>query len=534
MLFGHNARIWDCHISDSIVVTAGEDCTCRVWGTDGKQVSTIKEHTGRGIWRCLYDPRSSLLITAGFDSAIKVHLLQPSSMKEMSVYGEGSNELKNETEIFSLCAPKASHLNCLLDSKSEYVRCVRFARENVLYVATNNGFLYHVQLRHSEDAIWTEVAQVSKEAPIICMDLLSTNSSLAAEDTTAVGDGKGNVTVIITVVSSDAMPKSAVSCSWSAEKERQLLGVYWCQSLGCSHLFTADPRGVLKLWNIDTSFQSDADKMCMDRVSPIAIFASSFGARTMCLDASVEGEVLICGDQRGNLTVYPFSKSLLIANSSTLAEKVPIHCQFKGAHGISCVTSILIAKLDLDDVEVCTTGGDGCICYFKLSKNLKNIEFTGMKQVKELSTVQSVPTKSRPESVAHGNYAVGFMSADFVVWNLTNESKTVQVPCGGWRRPHSYYLGDVPEYQNCFAYLKDNDIHIHRLWVPVEGQQLIPKVLHVQYHGREAHSVCFISSGMPSNPARSCYSWLATGCEDGTVRLTGSVLVPSSKKTSTI
>ena len=34
---------------------------------------------GRGIWRCLYDPNSSLLITAGFDSAIKVHQLHFSS-----------------------------------------------------------------------------------------------------------------------------------------------------------------------------------------------------------------------------------------------------------------------------------------------------------------------------------------------------------------------------------------------------------------------------------------------------------------------
>lgn len=35
-------------------------------------------YRGRGIWRCLYDPNSSLLITAGFDSAIKVHQLHAS------------------------------------------------------------------------------------------------------------------------------------------------------------------------------------------------------------------------------------------------------------------------------------------------------------------------------------------------------------------------------------------------------------------------------------------------------------------------
>lgn len=117
------------------------------------------------------------------------------------------------------------------NSKSEYVRCLRLARENILYVATNNGYLYHVQLRHSGDAIWTEVAHVSEEAPIICMDFISIKSPVNAEDILAVGDGKGNV-VVISVFTGDGIPKSAVSCTWTAEKERQLLGVYWCKSLG--------------------------------------------------------------------------------------------------------------------------------------------------------------------------------------------------------------------------------------------------------------------------------------------------------------
>lgn len=30
----------------------------------------------------------------------------------------------------------------------------------------------------------------------------------------------------------------------------------------------------------------------------------------------------------------------------------------------------------------------------------------------------------------------------------------LQIPCGGWRRPHSYYVGDLPEANNCFAYVK--------------------------------------------------------------------------------
>ncbi|KAL1206267.1 Dynein assembly factor with WD repeat domains 1 [Cardamine amara subsp. amara] len=53
VLFGHSVRVWDCCISDSLIVTAGEDCTCRVWGVDGTQLEVIKEHIKSEYVRCL-------------------------------------------------------------------------------------------------------------------------------------------------------------------------------------------------------------------------------------------------------------------------------------------------------------------------------------------------------------------------------------------------------------------------------------------------------------------------------------------------
>ena len=47
----------------------------------------------------------------------------------------------------------------------------------------------------------------------------------------------------------------------------------------------------------------------------------------------------------------------------------------------------------------------------------------------------------------------------------------------------------------------------------------------MQFHGREIHSLCFISEDiLPGDNYKhtlfSKSSWIATGCEDGTVRLT--------------
>ncbi|PKA51529.1 Dynein assembly factor with WDR repeat domains 1 [Apostasia shenzhenica] len=522
-LFGHDGRIWDCHISDTFIITAGEDCSCRVWDVDGNQLLMLKEHEGRGIWRCLYDQNSSLLVTAGFDSAIKVHLIS-SSIRELTSNSRLMNDLKDYTEIFSISAPQVKGQQGLMDSKSEYVRCLHFAQEDVLYVASNNGFFYHVNLSDPRDVRWTTLCQVSKESPIICMDLMTIKpckSSCLMEYIIAIGDGMGKATIMV-LCCGKFSSKVVLSFTWVAEKERQLLGIYWCKSLGYSHLLTAGPRGSLKLWKINPLLLCNSeDNNNEQKVYLIAEFTSYYGARIMSMDASSKDEVLVCGDQRGNLTIYPLLGKLTYADSVEMVEKISSINQFKGAHGISSVTNVVIASLEFNQMEIRTTGGDGCICYFKYDQQFQLLEFVGMKQVKELSTVQSVHSCSSSEiDLAKVDYAIGFTSVDFIVWSLINEGKILDVPCGGWRRPYSYLLGDAPEYQHCFAFVKDHNIHIRRLWMPCHERQQYPRILHMQYHGREIHTLCFIPLILPLNSRESCDSLIATGCEDGTVRLT--------------
>ncbi|MBA0620750.1 hypothetical protein Godav_006435 [Gossypium davidsonii] len=605
VLFGHSARIWDCCISDHLIVTAGEDCTCRVWGLDGKQLWVIKEHIGRGIWRCLYDPNSSLLVTAGFDSAIKVHRLHTSVCKTLDLEGDADSEdIIEGAQISITCIPNSMEHAGLMDSKSEYVRSLYFKCEDTIYVATNHGYLYHALLSETGDVKWTELVRVNGEVPIVCMDLLSASLSrnhCGIVDWVAVGDGKGNMTVV-GITGNPSSPKVAFAFAWPAGAERQLLGTYWWTNLDkkkfksqcgnncrvqapksdithdnmigkevtgsfaalsdaeavnllliiwhCQlrdifgimlyfedvedfeissflltrYCFTTDPRGVLKLWRLyDPSIS-----VCQDsqRISLIAEFPSSFGIRIMCLDASFEEEVLVCGDLRGNLILFPLSKDLLLCTAATSGVKISPLSYFKGAHGISTVSNISVSRLRHGQVEIQTTGADGCICYLEYDKDQESFEFIGMKQLKELSLIESVSADFKSaDDLANRNYAAGFASTDFIIWNLLTEAKVLQIPCGGWRRPHSYYLGDVPEMRNCFAYVKDEIIYIHRHWLPGGCKTKFPRNLHLQFHGREMHSLRFVSenSQVQGNEEENLVdksSWIATGCEDGTVRLT--------------
>ncbi|XP_021895939.1 WD repeat-containing protein 6 [Carica papaya] len=356
VLFGHNARVWDCCISDSLIVTAGEDCTCRVWGLDGKQLKMIKEHIGRGIWRCLYDQKSSLLVTAGFDSAIKVHLVHKSLSEKLDEYTE-ENEFIERTELSTIHIPNSSECFGPMDSKSEYVRCLRFSCEDTIYVATNHGYLYCAQLSNTGNVKWTKLVHIKEGGPIVCMELLSRNTpgySCSLDDWVALGDGKGNMTVVR--VTYDAYTtKVGYELTWSAGPERQLLGTFWCRSLGYRYVFTADPRGILKLWRLSdpvASVSCDSSKTC--DVSLIAEFSSCFGARIMCLDALVEEEVLVCGDLRGNLVLFPLLKDLLTGMPSALGVKITPINYFKGAHGISNVSSLSFGRLSSSKIEICS------------------------------------------------------------------------------------------------------------------------------------------------------------------------------------
>lgn len=84
------------------------------------------------------------------------------------------------------------------------------------------------------------------------------------------------------------------------------------------------------------------------------------------------------------------------------------------------------------------TGADGCICYLEYDKNLQIIKFVGMKQVKELSLIESISVDNKySDDNGSSNYAAGFASADFIIWNLATETKV----------PFSLYF-QLPSFQH--------------------------------------------------------------------------------------
>lgn len=176
-------------------------------------------------------------------------------------------------------------------------------------------------------------------------------------------------------------------------------------------------------------------------------------------------QLLICGDLRGNLVLFPLLKDLLLNTFVMSAAKISPISHFKGAHGISTVSSISVTHMSFNHIELCSvrplvsasllrqtylymipwewcllghftlndahflwfqTGADGCICYMEYDKGLQSLNFVGMKQVKELSMIESVSTDNESTSDrTSGSYASGFASTDFIIWNLVTEAKVL-------------------------------------------------------------------------------------------------------------
>lgn len=70
-----------------------------------------------------------------------------------------------------------------------------------------------------------------------------------------------------------------------------------CFFLHYRYIFTADPRGTLKLWRlsdpVQSVFHSSDGSAGSFNVCLVAEFVSCFDIRIMCLDASFENEVFV-------------------------------------------------------------------------------------------------------------------------------------------------------------------------------------------------------------------------------------------------
>ncbi|CAM9345877.1 unnamed protein product [Bubo scandiacus] len=236
-----------------------------------------------------------------------------------------------------------------------------------------------------------------------------------------------------------------------------------------------------------------------------------------------QGGLLVCGDRRGSLLLFPCSSSSGWAAESTgvadggtdpvgedsgseselsclwhkgaLPLEAPLSMLF-GLHGKTGVTSVTCHR-----GYIYSTGRDGVYRQLRLQGQQlevlrKHRPCKGLQWIEEL--------RFTPD----GDLLVlGFHADNFVVWSSRTSENLHCVPCGGGHRSWSYC--DNPSAE-AFAFVKCGDVMLyHREAEPREQHVLLASL-----HGREI--ACVRRLGAVEVPGHAAFNVFITGSEDTT------------------
>ncbi|NXK88818.1 WDR6 protein, partial [Formicarius rufipectus] len=236
-----------------------------------------------------------------------------------------------------------------------------------------------------------------------------------------------------------------------------------------------------------------------------------------------QGELLVCGDRRGSLLLFPCSSSSkgtavstglasggidpVIEDSSNELE--PSCLTYKGAlpldsplfvlfglHGKTGVTSVTCHK-----GYIYSTGRDGVYRQLRLQDQQLEV-LRKHRPCKGLQWIEQL--RFTPD----GDLLVlGFHADNFVVWSSRTGENLHCIPCGGGHRSWSYCSSPSAEV---FAFIKSGDVMLYCH----EAEPCEQQVLLASLHGREI--TCVRRVGAVEVPGHTALNVFVTGSEDTT------------------
>ena len=390
--FGHTARVWDCRAANAgerpLLVTAGEDCTVRLWdapadlvpgviqpdatrrgdartstATLDVPVAVLRGHRGRGVWRALTlraENGLDVLVTAGADASIKLW-----DLSEHADVGSSASSLETfaSRPPGGAAAEDAEPSAGVTDSKGEYVRALALAAPDVLFVATNHGVLHRATIRRDSDGGWTwrEAWRASSGTetgtPIMSVALLDPAKDGSAR--VALGDGAGRVSIV--AVTPGYRLETRTESSWSATAPRRLLDVFRCAD---GSVFTSEVGGVVRRWRAPETEDGEWKLSGTARVP--------FGRRVLATAYHARSGLSVFGDQNGNVAAFADPDRDENRNREEERSELALLAAARSAHGQQAVSLVEIRgdavgrSDDWESLEIVTGGRDGRLCTFAL------------------------------------------------------------------------------------------------------------------------------------------------------------------------
>lgn len=503
ILYGHTGRIWDVDIQGSILASASEDGTVRLWSRfNGSVIGVLKAHLGRGAWRCAMDLQQASVFSGGADASVKYWDVQELiNAKDSVELGrlDCSNAVSRQgvQHIVHSGIEKDGHP--MADSSSEYIRCMHVPDKSRVFLGTNRGKVVSLGLQLGEAELFPNAAVDPTEMSPSVMSLHALHCNNKSLWLVAAGNIEGGVTLSI-FNGGDCLR----NCNWTAHAQNRVLTVkiFECTLKGNSTylVMSLDACGGACLWNTGTDLSLAQPPKLLLRLS------NPFGVRYTCGDLSSPFDALVFGDQKGNVVFYQLHTDIMAQHPESTA--ISLRCQHsKGA----IVTAQFIQEQD-GVANFFTTGHDGTIRFYTQHIGAeKSISCYGVQRASDISMVLNYCTVRGGDRIV-----AGFHARDFVVYNVSQNSEIFRKPCGGWRRPVSFLCTDSGENELaiCFCFVTNGQIHTYLKMSPFQSKDCSVLVngaaLCTAYHGKEIHSSSFI-------PFTHC-PILITGAEDGLLR----------------
>ena len=481
--FGHASRVWDCAQVDvggdgqQALVTASEDCSCRVWNLEGKELGRVSGHTGRGVWRVA--AARGFVVSAGADAAVKLwdimQWVSPISGRISSAHvsfalSADRPPLADESTVPSV-SKEVHRCRGKPNKADDWVCCLGSGSSGTLYLGTHKGSVYHVSFTGpGEPETWVTVHQSHRRDPFSCIHPLE-----KGQGGVLLGDLGGYATLVAQTAS------GWKAVEWEAHGCRAVLGVFGC--VGPRLPVTSDRSGEVKCWQVRESTECTK------------VGRSPHGKIVTAMDFCPNSGLLVCGDKKGNIFAFDLNKE--VEGEGHMQAILSV----EKSHAHNAITMVMAGSH-----RIVSGGQDGCI--FEHGLFTFEVEEAVLRPI----------SRRKMQSMASVHYRVevggilllgGFQGGDFVLWNDQDSCVIFRASCGGPVRPHALNVSSLSDFS--FSFCKYNEVLIQRCknacGVPA-CQTLTPS-----HHGKEIYDACIVTSADGSFPID-----IFTCSEDGSVK----------------
>lgn len=248
-LNGHTARVFNCKIFDTVIITCGEDCIANVWNFDGKLLRKIEANQGDSLWSIDGNEDENYVIIGGGDSAVIKHNIHV--------------QLK-ETRL-SLPIPK------------EIPKRVVLSRKNNVIVISDSGTLYYYVFATNTWKLIAFHVDLKKYA-ILEVSQCKNLVSLSGFD--------GEIYIYKETDGLDLIAKCV-----SPQKAR-IYSFHW---LSCNTFVTCSESGILSTWILNN------EEIILNNLHLLPKSSERWTTAACIVD-----DYLVVGDRKGNLFLYKF------------------------------------------------------------------------------------------------------------------------------------------------------------------------------------------------------------------------------------